>query len=800
MTTDAFKSYYSDRGLTPLQPDPIQKLKLEANIVLGDFIFNTVDEDGIVWVVSDIEGWWSPPEVDVPVIERGFGDGAYDVSGRYTSREFTIVGSFLPPNPSLVEQARDKFVEACNLVYKGTWLKTGSSPIRASFVRLSSAVNINTVNARGRTDFSIPLRAADPIKYAWNSSHPDGYEVLEVPIKNTALGSTGEVTIINEGNYPVPILLDVVGPVSSPAYIYNQTTQEIITINQSLNSVSSTQPITKKLEFDFENLQDIATIETVTDHNLNVGDTVEISGVGEYFDGEFLVASVPDSNKFTYVTEAALVSSISTIRLENNVATIITTSSHGFNSGDTITVANTSPTFNGTHTVTVGSQTEFSYSALRDNTAEIASTVMEANRATITTVGPHQFLPGDEVTIEEVGKNYDGTYTIISTPLSTKFSYNTSRSTADPINQFSISSAGSEDDIVTFQTTSSEEHGYVVNESVTISGITDSTKSFLNGTYIIKSIGAAGTAAQNTFTVRYIRPSTVPITTRSLTNNVATIVTATEHGFLFNSNSAKSDWITVEGVGAPFDGDFSIQSVPSPTSLTYSATGADTPTGAVVSGAVRPHRRVIRSKARTSNVATIRTRRSHNLQVGDAFVIRNTSGFNDSSTVVSLVNATTFTYSSSGSNVNTTESSVGTVEIVGTIANTALSDGSATVGGSLPAAAASENSLATITSTDVSERASRGDAIKTNNVELTSNGIVSASVFRSSDIVEIDTQNRQVFFNGEVSGARDKIDVLADFIQLTPGENILQFSELVEGGLGSSQGLLRVYYRSGWLS
>ncbi len=54
--TQGQENFYVDRGLTPLQTNYIEKLKLQANIILGDFIFNTIDDDGVVWVVTDIEG------------------------------------------------------------------------------------------------------------------------------------------------------------------------------------------------------------------------------------------------------------------------------------------------------------------------------------------------------------------------------------------------------------------------------------------------------------------------------------------------------------------------------------------------------------------------------------------------------------------------------------------------------------------------------------------------------------------------------------------------------------------------
>jgi hypothetical protein len=90
MSTQSRENKYVNLGLTPLQTNEIEKLKLQGNIILGDFIFNTIDDLGIVWVITDIGGWWTHPKAEVPNIERGWGDGSYDVQGKYTARDLTL--------------------------------------------------------------------------------------------------------------------------------------------------------------------------------------------------------------------------------------------------------------------------------------------------------------------------------------------------------------------------------------------------------------------------------------------------------------------------------------------------------------------------------------------------------------------------------------------------------------------------------------------------------------------------------------------------------------------------------------
>jgi hypothetical protein len=129
----------------------------------------------------------------------------------------------------------------------------------------------------------------------------------------------------------------------------------------------------------------------------------------------------------------------------------------------------------------------------------------------------------------------------------------------------------------------------------------------------------------------------------------------------------------------------------------------------------------------------------------------------------------------------------------GTIASGAVSPpGSAVVAGALPFSSATGS--ASVPS-DIQRLSSSGRAIKTNDVPFTP-GLTDATLVRDADVLEIDTRDREVAFNGEVEGARGRVDVLADFIRLLPGDNEI---EVEDEGNPESSATLRVFYRSGWL-
>lgn len=302
------------KGLTPIYPDQDRinfapKLASDIRILLPDnsyLNFNNIDGNGTIWVCSDIEGWWNLAEPSIPNIERGFGDGSFDVSGRNLARDLTFNGSILiteGDRASIAQSSKDariNLLRAFDLVKRGTWLIVDEDEYkRACFVRLNGRPNISTVNSRGRIDFSIGLRAPDPIKYEWieDSSAEDsilsgrynytflsggsgdpGYQLYEEQpyasensrvdwvvgeapansdgtavreydddfngeVVNYYAGDTSSttnvapntVTVTNNGDSDVYCYFRIVGPFYGPGYIQNVTTSQTITFLPTTN-------------------------------------------------------------------------------------------------------------------------------------------------------------------------------------------------------------------------------------------------------------------------------------------------------------------------------------------------------------------------------------------------------------------------------------------------------------------------------------------------------------------------------------------------------------------------------------
>lgn len=225
-------------SLTALPEPYLSGLKLNADIEINGLTLNTIDSNDVLWVVSDIDGWWNVPESEVPDLPRGYGDGSYDAVGRWSNRLITLNGSFLPQYPADVPAARNSLIEALSLIKTGGWLivyeDKATNPTangKAAYVRLSGTPQITSVNARGRHDFSVLLKAVDPIKYEFNATDDplDGYSIQEI----TTSSGIGQATITNSGNVAVPVVLELSSgftPSVSGAVITNTENDQAITV------------------------------------------------------------------------------------------------------------------------------------------------------------------------------------------------------------------------------------------------------------------------------------------------------------------------------------------------------------------------------------------------------------------------------------------------------------------------------------------------------------------------------------------------------------------------------------------
>lgn len=236
---------------------------LQGDIRLGDLVLNTIDSDGTVWAVTDIDGYWRLPDAQVPTVDRSIlEDGSYDDVGRFTDRTMTLTGMFLPRSEDTLITARQKLTAAFSNVRSTTMLEVDEMPPRRLTVRSNGKSDIQTIRLNGLTQFSVQLLAADPLKYSVSPMvQPDGQTAFSVitgassggrgypraytvaidanPLDDVrqygSLGSPNLAQIVNLGNYPTAPVWTIPGPVLNPV-IQNADTGEYVAFTVNLSS------------------------------------------------------------------------------------------------------------------------------------------------------------------------------------------------------------------------------------------------------------------------------------------------------------------------------------------------------------------------------------------------------------------------------------------------------------------------------------------------------------------------------------------------------------------------------------
>jgi hypothetical protein len=268
---------------------------------------------------------------DIPDIPRGLDDGSYDVRGRRSARILSLIGSIIPQRPEDAPAARERLMEAINLTYSGGWLYVDEEPTKAAYVRLSGQPQIANVNRRGRIDFSIPLKAADPIKYSWNDALlSEGYNSSTI---------TSGTQVVNIGNTNVAGVFTVTGPVTAPAYIVNtgpDSSTQTIKIVKDLRTNSYVANVANS-----ELSSGVATL-TVPGHNFYVDDVITVANVSSNYNASNAVVTAITTSTISY---AKTVANIVSITHTSNTATITTETNHGLTNGTTIYIGGSSNPF-----------------------------------------------------------------------------------------------------------------------------------------------------------------------------------------------------------------------------------------------------------------------------------------------------------------------------------------------------------------------------------------------------------------------------------------------------------------------
>jgi hypothetical protein len=187
------------------------------------------------------------------------------------------------------------------------------------------------------------------------------------------------------------VIADVVSPTATDpgVYIAGLSSAETVELAENATGSAITDIIyavvdeTGYVVTNKELTSNVATLTTSTDHGFKVGQTAVISGVDSIFDGTYAITAVTTSSPYTF----------SYAKTNDNInSTAVTATVQGYDG---------SAYFN----------------------KNIINKTLATNLATLETDGVHGLSSGRVVTISGIDGTFDGTYTVVNAPTTTTFTY-----------------------------------------------------------------------------------------------------------------------------------------------------------------------------------------------------------------------------------------------------------------------------------------------------------------------------------------------------------------------------------------
>lgn len=208
-------------------------------VELAGFRVYGVDEYGARWKTLGLDGWDGAP-VRVDLQERPGENGAFPPEPLYGARDMTLQGGVETRGPQARRLAETR-VRALISRLTGVLLHVKEPPYDRQAVVWLNGRPTFTPTGPGRLRFSIPLVAPDYVRYGTVErstpislpSSPSGFSYPYTYPYDYGGGSSGDRTIVNDGDAAVWPILRIDGPVDNPS-IRNDTTGDALELDISL--------------------------------------------------------------------------------------------------------------------------------------------------------------------------------------------------------------------------------------------------------------------------------------------------------------------------------------------------------------------------------------------------------------------------------------------------------------------------------------------------------------------------------------------------------------------------------------
>lgn len=209
---------------------------------LGPLTFGVVDDAGVEWYCSTLDGWDDEPDIVAAVTARPDDHGSWSGPAYLAPRTVTLEGWIVAPSEPARDAALDALGAAATLT-PTTLLRVDGNPSRQVYVRRSGKINKARFGPQ-IAQIQVPLLAPDPRRYATNlptyhTTLPGSSGGLTLPFTLPATLpdqlTSGSVAGTQTGNMDAPWVARIDGPIDNPR-LSLLTTGEVLALQTSLGA------------------------------------------------------------------------------------------------------------------------------------------------------------------------------------------------------------------------------------------------------------------------------------------------------------------------------------------------------------------------------------------------------------------------------------------------------------------------------------------------------------------------------------------------------------------------------------
>lgn len=192
---------------------------------LGDFTWNAVDDDGVIWFVTRDEDWWRGTNRRVSHYEKPFADGFGRSRSRAGARAITFEGCMKAPTRALRDARVDAFAALCGDGGTVQLIGPGLDGQYQLDVEYTDPPDIVSVSPR-EVKWQMVLIASSPLKRSVNEYTTGQVELpstsggltfpVTFPVTFSGVVTSGTAMLTNGGTADVGLVLRIEGPAPNP--------------------------------------------------------------------------------------------------------------------------------------------------------------------------------------------------------------------------------------------------------------------------------------------------------------------------------------------------------------------------------------------------------------------------------------------------------------------------------------------------------------------------------------------------------------------------------------------------------